>query len=255
MRLIDSHCHLDLSSFDDDRQAVLDRSLAQHVSDIIVPAVEAAGWEKLQHLCQDANPVQIHAAYGLHPVFEQQHEVNHLDWLDQQLSHPSTIAVGECGLDFFIKEYDKQKQLALFTGQLDLAVQHQLPLVIHSRKSLDFVLKELRLRPGLTGVIHSYSGSYQQAKQLIDLGFYLGFGGPITYTRAKKLRGLVVDLPLESLLLETDSPDQPDLANHGKRNEPSWLMNIASCIATLRNTSVEQVAEVTTNSAQRLFRI
>lgn len=255
MRLIDSHCHLDLSVFDNDRNAVLQRAFSNDITNIIAPAVQASGWEKLQGLCGKANPVKVHAAYGLHPVFEQSHDIDDLDLLNKQLSHVSTVAVGECGLDFFIEEYDKAKQLALFIGQLDLAVQYQLPVIIHSRKSLDFVLKELRLRPGLIGVVHSFSGSYQQAKQLIDLGFYLGFGGPLTYTRARKLRGLVVDLPLEHLLLETDAPDQPDAINHGQRNEPSWLENIARCIAELRNTSVDHVAEVTTENCERLFRL
>ena len=255
MRLIDSHCHLDLSVFDADRDTVLQRAQQADVTNVIVPAVQASGWEKLQQLCGEPNPVQVHAAYGLHPVFELSHVMDDLVLLDKQLGHESTIAVGECGLDFFIDQYDRAKQLDLLIGQLDLAVQHQLPVIIHSRKSLDLVLKELRLRPSLTGVIHSYSGSYQQAKQLIDQGFYLGFGGPVTYARATKLRGLVVDLPLEHLLIETDAPDHPDAVNHGQRNEPSWLKNIAQCIAELRNTSVDQVAEVTTRNCERLFKI
>ena len=253
MRLIDSHCHLDLSAFDADRNAVLQRARDSGVTDVIVPAVQASGWGKLQGISEADNPVNVHPAYGLHPVFERHHEANDLLLLEKQLSDESAIAVGECGLDFFIDEYDKAKQLSFFTGQLDLAVQHQLPVIIHSRKSLDFVLKELRLRPGLIGVVHSYSGSYQQAKQLIDLGFYLGFGGPITYPRARKLRGLIVDLPLESLLLETDAPDQPDISNHGQRNEPSWLNSIVSCVAELRKTPTEQVAEITTKNCEMLF--
>jgi TatD DNase family protein len=145
--------------------------------------------------------------------------------------------------------------LHYFIGQLDLAVKHQLPVIIHSRKSLDLILKELRLRPSLTGVVHSYSGSLQQAKQLIELGFYLGFGGPITYPRASKLRSLVVELPLEALLLETDAPDQPDITHRGSRNEPSLLLAIADCIAELRNIPIKEVVEVTTNNSKRLFKL
>jgi TatD DNase family protein len=255
MRLIDSHCHLDLSAFDSDREAVLQRAQDEGVTDVIVPAVQASGWKKLQGIVAKESSVSVHPAYGLHPVFEQYHGSNDLLLLEKQLSDEATIAVGECGLDFFIDEHDKTQQLLFFTDQLDLAVQHQLPVIIHSRKSLDLVLKELRLRPSLTGVIHSYSGSYQQAKQLIDLGFYLGFGGPITYPRARKLRGLVADLPLESLLLETDAPDQPDISNHGLRNEPSWLSNIAGNVAELRNIPSEKVAEITTKNCERLFRL
>ena len=253
MRLIDSHCHLDLSAFDLDRDEVMQRARDKGVTDIIVPAVQASGWAKLHEISRSHNPVNVHAAFGLHPVFEEYHEVNDLLLLEKQLNNESAIAVGECGLDFFIDQFDKAKQLSFFTGQLDLAVQYQLPVIIHSRKSLDLVLKELRLRPSLNGVVHSYSGSYQQAKQLIDLGFYLGFGGPITYPRATKLRSLIVDLPLESLLLETDAPDQPDISKHGQRNEPCWLNNIVSCVAGLRATSFEQVAEVTTKNSEQLF--
>ena len=253
MRLIDSHCHLDLAAFDSDRNAVLQRAWENGVTDVVVPAVQASAWGKLQRLSDSESPVNIHAAYGLHPVFERQHKPTDLLLLEAQLNGMNAIAVGECGLDFFIDDYDQSKQLAFFTGQLDLAVKFKLPVIIHSRKSLDLVLKEIRLRPGLTGVIHSYSGSLQQAKQLIDLGFYLGFGGPITYLRARKLRGLVAELPLESLLLETDSPDQPDASHHKERNEPGWLSEIAACVAELRGNSIESVAEVTKGNCQRLF--
>lgn len=253
MRLIDSHCHLDLAAFDADRHQVLQRAKDSGVTDLVVPAVQASGWKKLQRISAAENPINIHIAYGLHPVFEQCHDPSDLLLLEEQISNEKPIAVGECGLDFFIDGYQRSKQLEYFTGQLDLAVQFQLPLIIHSRKSLDLVLKELRLRPGLTGVIHSYSGSLQQAKQLIDLGFYLGFGGPITYPRARKLRSLVVELPLESLLLETDAPDQPDASHHGARNEPGWLPQIAACVAGLRNSPVESIAEITTQNCQRLF--
>jgi len=253
MRLIDSHCHLDLAAFDSDRDSVLQRAWGSGVTDVVVPAVQASAWKKLQRLSGSESLVNIHAAYGLHPVFEQQHKLTDLSLLETQLKNQSSVAVGECGLDFFIDDHDQLKQLAYLTGQLDLAMQFKLPVIIHSRKSLDLVLKELRLRPGLTGVIHSYSGSLQQAKQLIDLGFYLGFGGPITYPRARKLRSLVVELPLESLLLETDAPDQPDISHYKARNEPGWLPHVACCIAELRGSSVESVAEITTGNCQRLF--
>lgn len=253
MRLIDSHCHLDFAAFESDRFAVMQSANARSISDIIIPAVVVKRWDNLSKLCSQQHPVNLHAAYGLHPMFMDHHVTEHLLALEQQLSLGSAIAVGECGLDFFIPEYDQSRQLAFFTAQLDLAVQFQLPVIVHSRKSLDLVLKELRLRPSLSGVVHSFSGSPQQAKQLLDLGFYLGFGGPITYTRATKLRALVQSLPLDGLLLETDAPDQPDSSHHGLRNESAWLIDIAECVATLRNEPVENIAEVTTSNAVRLF--
>ena len=253
MRLIDSHCHLDLAAFDRDREAVTLSAATVGVSDIIIPAVEAQTWTALARLCQRERSVSLHAAYGLHPMFMGQHTKQHLLDLEQQLSSAQSIAVGECGLDFFIPEHDKSRQLDFFTAQLDLAVQFKLPVIIHSRKSLDFVLKELRIRPSLSGVVHSFSGSLQQAKQLLDLGFYLGFGGPVTYNRATKLRALVQTLPLDGLLLETDAPDQPDATHYGLRNQSAWIVDIAECFAALRNESVEYIAEVTTSNALRVF--
>lgn len=253
MRLIDSHCHLDLEAFDSDRSIIMQSARAVGVSDIIIPAVEASKWNGLVKLCRKDFPVNLHAAYGLHPMFMAQHTMQQLLDLETLLSSGEAIAVGECGLDFFIPKYDKQQQLDIFTAQLDLAVQFNLPVIIHSRKSLDLVLKELRLRPSLSGVVHSFSGSSQQARQLLDLGFYLGFGGPITYPRATKLRELIRTLPLDGLLLETDAPDQPDAKHHGLRNQPAWLVDIVNCIAELRNESIHHTAEVTTRNAITVF--
>lgn len=260
MRLIDSHCHIDLEQFADDRREVLVEAKRQGVSDIIVPAVTAARWRDLQvltssELARLSEEPLLHAAYGLHPVFTHEHHPNDLIELERFLQTADVVALGECGLDFFIPDYDSEAQMRYFTAQLDLAVQYQLPVIIHARKALDLVLRELRKRPGLRGVIHSFSGSLQQAKQLIDLGFYLGFGGPVTYTRALKLRMLVAELPLSALLIETDAPDQPDASHHGERNQPAWLPEIASCIAGLRGITVESVAETTSENAKLLFNL
>lgn len=257
MRLIDSHCHIDLESFADDRHEVLAAAKRQGVSDIIVPAVTAVRWHDLQRLTssEPADQPLLHAAYGLHPVFISEHHPNDLVNLERFLQTAKTVAVGECGLDYFIPEYDSAAQMHYFTAQLDLAVQYKRPVIIHARKALDLVLRELRLRPGLQGVIHSFSGSLQQAKQLIDLGFYLGFGGPVTYTRALKLRMLVSELPLSALLIETDAPDQPDASHHGERNQPAWLPDIAACIAQLRGIAVEAVAKTTSDNAKLLFNL
>lgn len=257
-RLIDTHCHLDLPLFDLDRQPVVQRATDAAISHMIIPAITADHWKPLALLVQQ-HPT-LHSAYGLHPMFMSAHCLQDLERLEQCLQTETAIAVGECGLDFFIfdKQVDntlaKAAQQELFRGQLALADHYKLPVIIHSRKSLDFVLKEIRLYPHLRGVVHSFSGSQQQAHQLIDHGFYVGFGGPITYSRAKKLRHLVSTLPLDALLLETDSPDQPDAAHYGKRNEPAFLMNIAQTVATLRGISVHEIADATTDNAHTLFR-
>lgn len=258
MQLIDSHSHIDFSDFDKDRNAAIMRAHSAGISTIIVSATTAERWSLIKILCDEQ--AQCHPAYGLHPMFMGKHKPQHLDDLKYWIEKEKPIAIGEIGLDFFIDEaniknsnHHRQSQLDLFIAQLKLADELGLPVIIHARKSLDIVLKHLRKYPNLTGSIHSFSGSEQQAKQLIDLGFYLGFGGPITYTRATRLRKLIEVLPLESLLLETDSPDQPDALHYKERNEPAYLLNVARVVAELRNVSVEEVAQITSINAQRLF--
>ncbi|MCK5812977.1 MAG: TatD family hydrolase [Cocleimonas sp.] len=257
LNLIDTHCHLDLAVFDADREAVLQRALDRSVSDIIIPAVTASHWKNIKALTTKQS--HLHPAYGLHPMFMSQHKVQDLDRLERWLQSEKAIAVGECGLDFFIfnqqtnRQQAKAAQQHLFHHQLVLAEQYNLPVILHSRKSLDLILKEIRQYPHLRGVVHSFSGSKQQAHQLIDQGFYLGFGGPITYTRAKKLRHLVSTLPLDALLLETDAPDQPDATHYGQRNEPAFLHPIAQTIAELRGILLDEVIHCTTDNAHRLF--
>jgi TatD DNase family protein len=259
LQLIDSHCHIDLALFDADRKAVLARALANNVSEIIVPAITANHWQPLTVLGKQYSQLKI--AYGLHPMFMAQHQRQDLEILEQWLQSETAIAVGECGLDFFIfdkhadTQHAKKAQQHFFVQQLALAKQYKLPVIIHSRKSLDLVLKEIRQHSDIHGVVHSFSGSQQQAHQLIDQGFYLGFGGPITYTRAKKLRHLIRSLPLDALLLETDAPDQPDASHYGLRNEPAFLLNIAQTVAQLRGISIQHVADVTTHNAKKLFNL
>jgi len=250
MQFIDSHSHLDFPDFDSDReQAIADANKAG-VSDIIISATTAKRWPLIKTI---AEKPCCHAAYGLHPMFMAEHNSRDIDALKQWIKRESVIAIGEIGLDFFIKNYNEDEQIALFIAQLKIASEYDLPVIIHARKSLDIVLKQLRHFKTLRGSIHSFSGSEQQAKQLIDLGFYLGFGGPITYTRATRLRQLVSNLALESMLLETDSPDQPDATHYAERNEPAYLPIIAETIAELKSIEVEEVARITTQNAQNLF--
>jgi TatD DNase family protein len=257
MQLIDSHCHLDLDCFNTDREQVLIKAQSANISDIIIPAIQASQWEAMQAVAQQSNLIPLHISYGLHPMFMQQHHDNDLqqlrNWLDGKYCNHRPIAVGECGLDFFIKNADKPRQLEFFEAQVQLSCEFDLPLIIHARKSLDFVLKILRKYPSSRGVVHCFSGSEQQARQLIERGFYLGFGGGMTYPRAKKIRYLAANLPLETLLLETDAPDQADQQHQGKRNEPAWLLNIAKTLAELRQDSINNIADVTSFNAQKLF--
>lgn len=251
--LIDTHCHFDEPEFDPDRNELLQHMQAVGVTDLIFPAVTAAHWPRLQAIC--ATSSAYHPSYGLHPVYLHEHRSEHLTELRFWLEHEKPVAVGECGLDFFLPELDPLQQEALFVAHLKLAKEFALPLIIHARRSVDIIIRHIRRFPGLTGVIHSFAGSQQQADTLIKLDFYLGVGGTCTYPRANRLRTILGNVPLENLLLETDSPDQPDSQWRGKRNDPTRLPIIAATLAELRNDTIAHIANVTTHNAMRLFQL
>jgi TatD DNase family protein len=249
--LVDSHSHLDAPEFDADRDAVIARAQAAGVSRQIVPAVSAAGWEKLRMLCAAGSG--LFPAYGLHPMYLDQHDEAHLHSLRTWIDRERPVAVGECGLDYFVDGLDAERQSLFFDGQLRLARDFGLPVIVHARRAVDQVMAAIRRFGPLRGVVHSFSGSADQAKRLYDLGFLIGLGGPVTYERANRLRGLAATLPIECLLLETDAPDQPDSAHRGERNEPSRLTTICETIASLRGVETAVVAQATTANAERLF--
>jgi len=249
--LIDSHSHLDAAEFDDDRDAVLARARAAGVTRQIVPAIALSGFENLRDLC--AREAGLHPAYGLHPMYLDDHDPAHLDELERWLERERPIAIGECGLDFYIETLDRVTQYEYFDGQLELAREFDLPLILHARRAFDDVAAALRRVGGLRGVVHSFSGSEEQARQLWKLGFHLGIGGPVTYERAKRLREIVATMPIEFLLLETDSPDQPLSHHRGERNEPARLVDVLSVVAELRGETPEAIAAATTQNAMRLF--
>ena len=211
--LIDSHCHLDVADFAEDREAVLSRARDAGVRHIVVPAIERETWGELQNICRDSP--MLHPAYGLHPMFLDRHRDDDLSALDARLMAGDAIAIGECGLDHFVEEIadpaGRDRQQQLFEAQLELARKHDLPVIIHARRAVEDVIHSLRRLNGLRGVVHSYPGSLEQAKQLQKLDFLLGFGGPVTYPRARRLREMVATIPADQLLLESDAPDQPDV--------------------------------------------
>lgn len=249
--LIDSHCHLDAPEFDPDRQAVIARARAAGVSAQVIPAVDAAGWPKLRAICREHE--QLYPAYGLHPMFLSEHRPAHLQELRAWLQQGDAVAVGECGLDYFVEGLDQPTQQEYFDQQLILAREFNLPVIVHARRAVDAVIASIRRVGGLRGVVHSYSGSEEQAQQLWKLDFMIGLGGPVTYERAQRLRRLVVQMPLEHLLLETDAPDQPDANIRGQRNEPARLAGISATIAALRDMDPAELAAATSRNAQRLF--
>lgn len=252
MQLFDSHVHLDAAEFDADRAQVLADAKRCSVADLLVPAVSAAGWEPLRALCESESG--LHPAYGLHPLFLDQHRDADLEALRAWLSSHKACALGECGLDFSDDSLDRERQLHFMRAQLQLARDFDLPLVLHARAAFEQVILEIEKFAGaLRGVVHSYSGSEEQARRLWKIGFHLGIGGPVTYERAHRLRGIVAAMPIEFLLLETDAPDQPDALHRGQRNLPSRLVEILRCVAQLRGEPEAEVARATTANAQRLF--
>lgn len=252
LELTDSHAHIDDASFDVDRDAMFARAADAGVRHIVVPAIDRASWSRIASIC--ANHLQAHPAYGLHPIYLDQHQPEHLDALVTQLKTHPALAVGEIGLDYFLPELDQERQREYFQKQLRIARDFDLPVIVHARRAMDEVTSTMRRMGGLRGVVHSFSGSIQQAQQLWDMGFHIGIGGPVTYERAQRLRHIVATMPIERLLLETDAPDQPDAQHRGERNEPVRLTDVLSVVAMLRGESEAAVAQATTANAHRLFK-
>ncbi|UHQ21151.1 TatD family hydrolase [Lysobacter sp. KIS68-7] len=249
--LVDTHCHLDVQEFDADRDAVVARAREAGVVRQIVPAIEAATWPGLRDAC--ANDPGLFPAYGLHPLLIASHREQHLRELRDWIERERPVAIGECGLDYWVEGLDRELQATYFDAQLRLAREFDLPVVVHARRAVDAVIASIKRVGGLRGVIHSYPGSEEQARQLADLGFLVGLGGPVTYERANKVRRVAASIPLDTLLLETDAPDQPDSEHRGQRNEPARIVRVLEVIAALRGVTPDVIAEATTRNAERLF--
>ncbi|WP_415899228.1 TatD family hydrolase [Neptuniibacter sp. QD48_11] len=254
MQFIDSHCHLDFSEFDLSRKEILLQARSAGVSDIVVPGVIADRWQDLLSLIKSDH--NLYAALGLHPCFMAKHTQADLELLETLLATEQVCAVGEIGLDLFIPEANLDQQLLYLNEQLALAKKFNLPVLLHVRKAHDQMLKQLRLiQLERGGIVHAFSGSEQQARQYLDLGFKLGIGGTVTYERAKKIRRLVCELPLESFVLETDAPDMPLAGYQGEVNLPANVAKVAGVIAELRQIALEEVAAITTQQSKNLLRL
>ena len=249
--LIDSHVHTDDERLDGDRTRVLADARRANVVAQIVPAITRRFWPRVKALC-DAEP-DLFACYGLHPCFHDEHGEADLTELPAWLGRERPVAVGECGLDYFVAGAAKAEQQRLFAAQLALAREFDLPIVIHARRAVEDVIRMVRASGHYRGLVHSFSGSPQQARRLIDLGYRLSFGGAVTFDRARRLRALVATLPLEAILLETDAPDQSGAMHPGARNEPAWLVEVWRAVSALREEDEETVARVTTANAIELF--
>ncbi|TAM57888.1 MAG: TatD family deoxyribonuclease [Rhodanobacter sp.] len=250
-KLVDSHAHLDDTCFDADRETVIECAIHAGVESIVVPAVDAASWPRIKALCADRRP--LFPAFGLHPMYLAQHAPGHVHELSSWLDDGIAVAVGEIGLDFHMSGLDRDLQRQYFSRQLRLARERDLPVIVHARGALEEVILTLRRTGGLRGVVHSFSGSLEQAQRLWRMGFHLGIGGPVTYDRAQRLRRIVAQMPIEFLLLESDAPDQPDAGHRGQRNEPSRVVDVLRCVAALRDLPETVLASATTDNARRLF--
>ncbi len=247
MRIFDSHCHLDSPAFDPDRSKVLKNCRDKGIKHILVPAIKRAGWDRLLTLCEQEKG--LYPALGLHPVFVEQHKQQDLDQMEQYLAKYQPLAIGEIGLDFFIDQPDKERQLHFFRAQLDIARNANLPVSLHIRKAHDQVLSLLRKQPVRGGFAHAFNGSLQQAQQFIELGFKLGFGGTLTYEGSRKIRELARVLPLGSIVLETDAPDMVVAAHRGERNSPEYILDCLNVLSELRDEEPQFIAERTTCNA------
>ncbi|SMC24390.1 TatD DNase family protein [Andreprevotia lacus DSM 23236] len=244
---IDSHCHLDAPEFAGDRDAVARRAQAAGVVGIVVPAITAATFADTLAM---RNRYGAHLAFGLHPIYIDQHRDAHLAELANWLTREQPVAVGEIGLDFYVPELDADRQVAIFEAQLKLARDFDLPVIVHIRRSQDQVLKYLRKWQVRGGIAHAFNGSRQQADEFIKLGFKLGFGGAMTYSGSQRIRKLAAELPLDAIVLETDAPDIApswlDLPGQPRgRNEPAELPRIAAVLAELRQTDLATIAAAT----------
>jgi TatD DNase family protein len=247
MELVDTHCHLDVDAFDDDRDAVLARSRAQGVTRMVIPAVDAPRWPGLIELCR--REAGLFAALGLHPVYLEQHGAQDVGALDAAVEQHRPVAVGEIGLDYFVPELDRDRQQQLFEAQLEVARNAGLPVILHVRKAHDQVLATLRRIRVTGGTAHAFNGSEQQARQYIEMGFKLGFGGTMTYERSSKIRRLARVLPLDALVLETDAPDLVVAAHRGERNSPEYLPYCLDALAQIRDEDPQLLARQTTRNA------
>ena len=258
---VDTHCHLDAPEFAADRAGVRARARNAGVKHCVIPAVEAANFDAVRELAHAGGDS---FALGIHPLCTARVPDEEIFRLDEALAahrdDPRLVAVGEIGLDYFVPGLDAQRQELFYREQLTLARKHDLPVILHVRRSADQLLRQLRRVRVSGGIAHAFNGSVQQAKAFVDLGFRLGFGGVVTYERALQVRRLATQLPLSSIVLETDSPDIPphwlyataEEREHGKpqgRNEPGELPRIAAVLAELRGISEEELANATNANA------
>lgn len=261
MRWIDSHAHIDMPAWDQDPAALFARAASVGVEAIVVPGYRAADFGRIADCVQANQIVRLHPAYGLHPVYLPDHDLPG-DWarLEAALQQPGVVAVGEIGLDRFLPALTTPvawaQQIEIFETQLAMARSRDLPVILHVRRAhADLVRSLKRVGVAAGGVVHAFAGSWDEAQAYLRLGLCLGVGGVITYDSARRVRRVAAQLPLSSVVLETDSPDMPAQGWQGRPHEPAALPEIFAAWAALRSEPPDQLMSAVWQNTQRLFRL
>ena len=251
--LFDTHAHLDDARFDEDREQVIRKLRAQGVELVVNVGADMKGCENSVRLAEQYD--FIYAAVGLHPYDAQDMTEADLGLIQQLAGHKKVVAIGEIGLDYHYDEADKEKQKLWFYRQIKLAEELNLPYIVHDRDAHADCLDIIRRSGYFRGVMHCYSGSVEMAKELLDLGFYISFAGPVTFKNGKKAKEVALDLPMERLLIETDCPYLSPEPHRGERNDSSKVRFVAETIAELKGMSVEELSRITYENGKRFFLI
>lgn len=255
MQLIDTHCHLYVEAFQDDRAAMIERAVEEGVVQLLLPAIDSSELEAMLAL-ETAFPGNCKAMMGLHPCSVKEDYKEELALVKTWLDKRSFIAIGEMGLDYYWDKTFIKEQQEAFRQQVQWSLDYDLPVVIHSRSSVQDCINILKEFTGKRprGVFHCFSDDLATAHQIMDLGFYMGIGGVVTYKKAA-LAEVVKDIPMEWLLLETDAPYLPPVPFRGKRNESAYIKYVAAKIAEIKHMPIESIAAITTQNAKKIFGI
>ncbi len=256
MNFIDTHCHLYLQEFADDRHAAIDNAIDSGVTKILLPNIDSTSWKPMQELFRQY-PNTCFPMAGLHPTSVLPETIDsEMDEVKRQLETGDYIAVGEIGIDLYWDKTHQALQEETFRYQIQLAKKHKLPVAIHVRKSFDEVWQILKpeISPDFRGVFHCFPGDEAQARRVIEAGFLLGIGGVVTFKNSG-LQKVVAAVGPEHIILETDAPFLAPAPYRGKRNEPAYIPIIAEKVAELSGFSVEEIAQITTRNALKLFKM
>lgn len=250
---VDTHTHLFLPEFDQDRHETVQRAIDRDVKAMFLPNVDMETIDQVFEL-SEAFPAHCFPMAGLHPESVHEDFEEKLIEIEKIITQKKVYGIGETGLDYYWDQTYKEQQKASFDRQLKMAKKYNLPIVIHVRNSFDDVIElmEQNTSLGLTGIFHCFTGTIEEAQKIISLGFYLGIGGVVTFKHGG-LDKVIPEVQLESIVLETDSPFLAPVPYRGKRNESSYVINVAERIAQLKNVSLEEVAAITTQNAVKLF--